>query len=95
MNTKFPNLGGSNASGNDSKYFQTTKKGAPRRRREARSDGREEEQQEGAHNSDRSERHTRRETAEVIERLTAEGDSRIYFDAAPAYHTQDRNEQIF
>eukprot|EP00966_Prymnesium_polylepis_P271439 6271418-Prymnesium_polylepis.1 len=27
MNTKFPNLGGSNASGNDSKYFQTTKKG--------------------------------------------------------------------
>ena len=30
MNTKFPNLGGSNASGNDSKYFQTTKKGTPR-----------------------------------------------------------------
>ena len=28
MNTKLPNFGGSNASGNDSKYFQTTKKGA-------------------------------------------------------------------
>ena len=29
MNTKLPNFGGSNAAGNDSKYFQTTKKGAP------------------------------------------------------------------
>ena len=27
MNTKLPNFGGSNAAGNDSKYFQTTKKG--------------------------------------------------------------------
>jgi len=31
MNTKLPNFGGSNATGNDSKYFQTTKKGAPQR----------------------------------------------------------------
>ena len=29
MNTKLPNFGGTNAVGNDSKYFQTTKKGAP------------------------------------------------------------------
>ena len=28
MNTKLPNFGGTSASGNDSKYFQTTKKGA-------------------------------------------------------------------
>jgi AP-1 complex subunit beta-1 len=27
MNTKLPNFGGTSASGNDSKYFQTTKKG--------------------------------------------------------------------
>ena len=33
MNTKLPNFGGSNAAGNDSKYFQTTKKGAPSRPR--------------------------------------------------------------
>ena len=33
MNTKLPNFGGSNAAGNDSKYFQTTKKGAPQRQR--------------------------------------------------------------
>ena len=33
MNTKLPNFGGTSASGNDSKYFQTTKKGAAPRRR--------------------------------------------------------------
>ena len=28
MNTKLPNFGGTQGGGNDSKYFQTTKKGA-------------------------------------------------------------------
>ena len=31
MNTKLPNFGGTQGGGNDSKYFQTTKKGAPLR----------------------------------------------------------------